>query len=83
MLRENTEVPWQPLERAELAGAVRNAVEGLNGRQGAAVEMQCQDRSYREIAAALSVSPEAAKSLLYRARHELRISLERLSEHVI
>ena len=32
---------------------------------------QFQDRSYAEVAAALALSPEATKSLLYRARLQL------------
>jgi RNA polymerase sigma-70 factor, ECF subfamily len=64
-----------PLERAELARMVRGAVAGLNGRQRRAVELQFDDQSYAEIATALAMSPKAAKSLLYRARNELRFAL--------
>lgn len=64
--------PNTPLERAELAQLVRVAVATLNGRQRQAVELQFEDRSYSEIASALAMTPKAAKSLLYRARHELR-----------
>ena len=67
--------PAAPLERAELARLVRAAVAGLNGRQRRAVELQFDDRSYAEIATALAMSPKAAKSLLYRARNELRFVL--------
>ena len=67
--------PAAPLERAELARLVRGAVAGLNGRQRRAVELQFDDRSYAEIADALAMSPKAAKSLLYRARNELRFAL--------
>jgi RNA polymerase sigma-70 factor, ECF subfamily len=69
------EPPALPLERAELADVVRSAVAGLGGRQRTALELQFQDRSYSEIAAALAVTPKAAKSLLYRARLQLRESL--------
>jgi len=67
--------PAAPLERAELARLVRGAVAGLNGRQRRAVELQFEDQSYAEIATALAMSPKAAKSLLYRARNELRFAL--------
>jgi RNA polymerase sigma-70 factor (ECF subfamily) len=67
--------PAAPLERAELARLVRGAVAGLNGRQRRAVELQFDDQSYAEIADALAMSPKAAKSLLYRARNELRFAL--------
>jgi DNA-directed RNA polymerase specialized sigma24 family protein len=39
------------------------------------VELHCQDRSYTEIAAEMEMTPKAAKSLLYRARNQLRESL--------
>jgi len=65
--------PSAPMERRELAQALRGAVDGLAGRQRAAFEMQqYQDRSYAEIARALALTPKAAKSLLYRARLQLR-----------
>lgn len=64
-----------PVERAELARAVRSAVAALNGRQRRAVELQFADQSYAEIATALAMTPKAAKSLLYRARNELRFAL--------
>ena len=40
-----------------------------------ALELQFQDRSYSEIAAELAMTPKAAKSLLYRARTQLRETL--------
>jgi RNA polymerase sigma-70 factor, ECF subfamily len=64
------------LERRELAQVLRLAIAELGGRQRQAFEMQqYQDRSYAEIARALSLSPKATKSLLYRARVQLRDSL--------
>ena len=48
--------------------------------QRAAIELQCQDQSYSEIADALDMTAKAAKSLLYRARNELRESLSPFSE---
>ena len=68
-------IPSSGLERAELACVVRQAVSELKGRQRRAIELQCQDHSYSEIADALKMTPKAAKSLLYRARNELRESL--------
>jgi RNA polymerase sigma-70 factor (ECF subfamily) len=67
--------PTRPLERAELAGQVRGALAGLAGRQRLALELKCEDRSYREIARRLALSPEATKSLLYRARQQLKETL--------
>jgi RNA polymerase sigma-70 factor (ECF subfamily) len=67
------ETPSRPLERAELAVVVRAAVSGLARRQRRALELfQFQDRSCGEIAARMDMSPKAARSLLYRARNQLR-----------
>lgn len=70
--------PSWPMERAELAHVVRSAVSGLGHRQRTALELhQFEDRTYAEVAAEMAMTPKAAKSLLYRARHQLRLSLER------
>jgi RNA polymerase sigma-70 factor (ECF subfamily) len=76
LLSDRGEAPSRPLERDELAGVVRAAVAGLGTRQRAAVELhQFEDRTYAEVAAELDMTPKAAKSLLYRARNQLRVSL--------
>ncbi len=81
LLPDRGDSPSRPLERAELAGQVRSAVSGLGERQRAAVELhQFHDRTYTEVAAALDMTPKAAKSLLYRARNQLRASLEPLMQ---
>jgi RNA polymerase sigma-70 factor, ECF subfamily len=81
VLADGSDSPSRPLERSELAGAVRAAVSGLGGRQRTALELyQFQDRSYAEIAAEMDMSPKAAKSLLYRARNQLRAHLTRYVE---
>jgi len=74
-MTDEAAAPARPVERAELAGIVRNAVAGLNRRQRRAIELQFEDQSYSEIASTLDMSPKAAKSLLYRARNELRCAL--------
>ena len=75
-LTGRAEEPSRPMERAELAGVVRAAVAALAGRQRAAVELhQFGDRTYSQVAAELDMTPKAAKSLLYRARNQLRSSL--------
>jgi RNA polymerase sigma-70 factor (ECF subfamily) len=81
--RPETEItsPSRALERSELASAVRDAVSGLAGRQRAALEMhQFQNRSYAEIAADLALTTTAIKSLLYRARLQLKGFLQRMRE---
>jgi RNA polymerase sigma-70 factor, ECF subfamily len=73
LLSDRADAPWKPLERAETATVVRSAVAELAARQRAAVELhQFGDCSYAEVAAELDMSPKAAKSLLYRARNQLR-----------
>jgi RNA polymerase sigma-70 factor (ECF subfamily) len=70
-------LPSERLERGELAKLVRGAVAELLGRQRRALEMHhFQDRSYAEIAHLLDLTPEATKSLIYRARLHLRDGLQ-------
>jgi len=81
LLVDGSDSPSRPLERSELAGVVRAAVSDLGGRQRTALELfQFEDRSYAEIAAEMDMSPKAAKSLLYRARNQLRAHLTRFME---
>ena len=73
------ESPSQPLERSELIDQVREAVGRLVGRQRTALELhQFQDRSYAEIATSMDMTLKATKSLLYRARNQLRETLSRI-----
>lgn len=69
------EAPTRSLERDEVSRVVREAMAGLARRQRTALELQFQDLSYSEIAAELDMTPKAAKSLLYRARMQLRETL--------
>jgi RNA polymerase sigma-70 factor, ECF subfamily len=81
LLMDRGDAPSRPLERAELAGLVRTAVSGLADRQRTALELhQFEDHTYTEVAAEMDMSPKAAKSLLYRARNQLRESLGTLIE---
>jgi RNA polymerase sigma-70 factor (ECF subfamily) len=83
LLADRGEAPSRRIERSELAGVVRAAVSSLAGRQRAAVELhQFHDRTYAEVAAELDMTPKAAKSLLYRARNELRETLGSFMEVV-
>jgi RNA polymerase sigma-70 factor (ECF subfamily) len=81
LLLDRGEAPSRPLERAELAGLVRTAVSTLAERQRTALELhQFEDHTYTEVAAEMDMSPKAAKSLLYRARNQLRETLGTLIE---
>jgi RNA polymerase sigma-70 factor (ECF subfamily) len=81
LLADPGEGPARPVERDEIARVVRRAVSGLGTRQRTALELhQFQDWTYAEVAAEMDMSPKAAKSLLYRARNQLRASLTEFME---
>jgi RNA polymerase sigma-70 factor (ECF subfamily) len=68
--------PEMALESAEAVAIVRDGIENLIGRQREALILhEYQDHSYADIARTLDITPEAAKSLLYRARNQLRDNL--------
>ena len=65
------------LQRGEVSAIVREAIEKLNERQRMAVLLnKFEDMSYEEIGHAMDLSPTAVKSLLSRARTNLREMLE-------
>jgi len=67
------EGPMSQARRRELARLVRVALDCLPLHYGKALEWKyLEDRSVREIAARLKLSPKAAESLLTRARHAFR-----------
>jgi RNA polymerase sigma-70 factor (ECF subfamily) len=64
------------VQQRELAGIVQLALAGLNERQRMAVVLnKFEDMSYEEIAEVMRLSPKAVKSLLSRARSNLRDAL--------
>lgn len=71
--------PDDDLDRAEVRQAVRRAVDELPPNQRMAVILsRFHELPYEEIAEAMAVSLEAVKSLLFRARENLKIALEKL-----
>lgn len=67
------EEPSRPLERAEMQAQVREALRHLQARyRQALILRQFGGCSHAEIAAELCLTAKAAKSLLYRARLEMR-----------
>jgi RNA polymerase sigma factor (sigma-70 family) len=73
--------PARPLERLELASLVQTAVSSLAERQRTALVLhQFHRHTYAQIARRMDMTPKAAKSLLYRARHQLRHSLSKVLE---
>lgn len=75
-------MPTRQLDKAEMRDIVRAALESLNERQKMAVLLnKFEGMSYADIAAAMDVSPKAIKSLLMRARVQLKEVLEPYLEH--
>jgi RNA polymerase sigma-70 factor (ECF subfamily) len=70
-------MPARQLDASELREVVKLAVETLNDRQREAVLLnKFEHLSYEEIAEVMQMSPSAVKSLLTRARANLRDILE-------
>jgi RNA polymerase sigma-70 factor, ECF subfamily len=71
------QMPTRQLDKAETRDIVRLALQSLGERQRMAVLLcKFEGMSYAEIAAAMDLSPQAVKSLLSRARVNLREILE-------
>ena len=69
--------PAQRIVQQELAALVQQALAGLNERQRTAVVLnKFEEMSYEEIAAVMNLSTKAVKSLLSRARGNLRQALK-------
>ena len=67
----------QKVQRQELAVVIRRALDGLSERQRMAVMLnKFEDMGYAEIAAVMRLSTKAVKSLLSRARSNLRVALQ-------
>jgi RNA polymerase sigma-70 factor (ECF subfamily) len=70
-------MPTRQMDKAELRDVVREAMQGLSERQRMAVLLnKFEDMSYADIAAAMELTPQAVKSLLSRARVNLKELLE-------
>ena len=70
-------MPTRQLDKAEMREVVRQAIGSLNERQRMAVLLsKFEEMSYEDIAQTMEMSPQAIKSLLSRARVNLREVLE-------
>jgi RNA polymerase sigma-70 factor (ECF subfamily) len=77
LVRDRANQPARHMQEKELAGIVRQALEHLNERQRMAVVLnKFEDMNYAEIAEAMRLSVKAVKSLLSRARENLRNALK-------
>jgi RNA polymerase sigma-70 factor (ECF subfamily) len=69
--------PVQKVQKQELAAVIRQALEGLNERQRVAVVLnKYEDMGYAEIAEVMGLTVQGVKSLLSRARENLRAALD-------
>jgi RNA polymerase sigma-70 factor, ECF subfamily len=70
-------MPARQVDKAEMCDVVREAVGTLNERQRLAVLLsKFENMSYEDIAETMQMTPQAIKSLLSRARGNLRAVLE-------
>jgi RNA polymerase sigma-70 factor (ECF subfamily) len=77
LVQDRGKQPVQHLQQQELAAVVQRALEGLNERQRMAVVLnKFEDMSYEEIAQVMNMTTKAIKSLLSRARSNLRVALQ-------
>lgn len=77
LLAKSGQMPARQLDKAEMREVVRMALGALNERQRMAVLLsKFEEMCYSDIAEAMELSPQAIKSLLSRARTNLREVLE-------
>jgi RNA polymerase sigma-70 factor (ECF subfamily) len=76
LVHDRGAAPGHNLMQQELAAVIQQALEGLNERQRVAVVLnKFEDMSYEEIAQVMNLTTKAVKSLLSRARENLRQAL--------
>jgi RNA polymerase sigma-70 factor (ECF subfamily) len=77
LMAASGQMPARQLDKAEIREVVRMALQELNERQRMAVLLsKFEEMCYADIAEAMELSPKAIKSLLNRARTNLRELLE-------
>jgi RNA polymerase sigma-70 factor (ECF subfamily) len=82
VLASSGQIPARQLDKAEMRDVVRLALEALNDRQRLAVLLnKFEGMSYADIAETMELTPQAIKSLLSRARVNLRQVLEPYLQH--
>jgi RNA polymerase sigma-70 factor (ECF subfamily) len=70
-------MPSRQFDKAEMQSVVQQAIAALNDNQRMAVLLhKFEEMSYADIAASMDLTTTAVKSLLARARENLRIALE-------
>ena len=77
LVKDKATPPSQRVQKLELNAVIRAALDNLNERQRMAVILnKFEDMNYAEIAEVMKLSTQAVKSLLSRARTNLRLVLE-------
>jgi RNA polymerase sigma-70 factor (ECF subfamily) len=77
LVRDRQSQPGERLQQQELAAIIQEALAELNERQRAAVVLnKFEDMNYAEIAEVMNLTTKAVKSLLSRARENLRATLK-------
>lgn len=82
VLAPSGQMPTRQLASAEMGDVVRAAIDTLNDRQRMALLLsRFEHMGYAEIAETMDLSVQAVKSLLSRARENLRVALEPYMQH--
>ena len=77
LVLDRADQPHDRMQKRELSAVVKQALETLNERQRVAVVLnKFEDMNYLEIAEVMGLTTKAVKSLLSRARENLRIALQ-------
>jgi RNA polymerase sigma-70 factor (ECF subfamily) len=77
LVQDRGERPDQSMQKQELTAVVQQALDTLNERQRIAVVLnKFEDMNYAEIAEVMGLTTKAVKSLLSRARDNLRLALQ-------
>jgi RNA polymerase sigma-70 factor (ECF subfamily) len=77
LVRDRQSQPGERMQQQELAAIIQEALAELNERQRAAVVLnKFEDMNYAEIAEVMNLTTKAVKSLLSRARENLRLALK-------
>jgi RNA polymerase sigma-70 factor (ECF subfamily) len=77
LLHDSGGQPVKRLQQQELAVVIRQALDTLNERQRMAVLLnKFEDMNYAEIAGVMGLTTKGVKSLLCRARANLRVALQ-------
>jgi RNA polymerase sigma-70 factor (ECF subfamily) len=77
LVKDRGKMPMQHMQQQELVRLIQTALEGLNERQRVAVVLnKFEDMNYAEIAEIMGLTTKGVKSLLSRARDNLRLALK-------